>query len=73
MYRFNLEYFLLDKRITIHELASLLKIPVQSLYAIKNRKTIKLKMLRYLEQHFGDCSKYLVFNSEKLSQQMETI
>lgn len=69
MITFNFDQFLLDNRLGIYELADKSSIKVQTLYAVKNRGTIKMKFLRRLERHFGDLSKYIVTNSEQLLQQ----
>jgi len=65
MITFNFDQFLLDNRLGIYELADKSSIPVQTLYAIKNRGTVKIKFIRELERHFGDLSNYITINSKR--------
>lgn len=70
---FNFDQFLLDNRLGIYELAECANIPVQTLYAVKNRGTVKMKFIRRLEKKFGDLSTYITINSERSLQQKETV
>ncbi|MDQ7818806.1 MAG: hypothetical protein RDU14_17395 [Melioribacteraceae bacterium] len=82
MITFNFDQFLLDKRLGLYELASKTSIPVQTLYAVKNRGTVKMKFIRRLEKKFGDLTPYITItkqengysiNSEQLLPQKETV
>lgn len=56
---FRLKDFLRDKRVTTAELAKLLGVSGPGVVKMVYRGSIKLSVLRKLESHFGDCSKYL--------------
>lgn len=59
MLQFDLTTFLLDKRISLAEFASIAGCSIVGAYYMKNRGTIKPSTLRKLEEVYGDCSQYL--------------
>lgn len=64
MFNFNIDIFLIDKRLGILELSKKISVPFQSLYYAKKNQKISPKLLRKLEEKFGDCSNYIIKEEE---------
>lgn len=63
MYKFDFKMFLLENRKSLNDLAAELKIPYKTLSNVMKRGTIKPRLLKEIELHFGDCTKYLIINN----------
>jgi predicted transcriptional regulator len=56
---FDLQAFLLEKRLTPIEVATKLEVHIDTIYKIQKRGTVKMSFLKLLETHFGDCSQFI--------------
>ncbi len=61
---FRLKDFLKDRRLSTLELANLLGVTRFGVEKMALRGSIKVSILRKLESHFGDCSKYMNHESK---------
>jgi DNA-binding Xre family transcriptional regulator len=59
MFEFNLDQFLLDKRLGVYELSEQTGISFQTLYSVKSRGTARIRFIRQLENIYGDLSLYI--------------
>lgn len=66
--KFNLSKLLLDKRISVAELSSMVNVPYPSVWAMYKRSTIRVQFLRAIEAKLGDCSGYIITKSETLQE-----
>lgn len=66
-FNFNFDSFFIDNRISASELSEKMDINYSSVWAMVKRKSIKMAFLRQLESLFGDCSKYIIQDTQVIS------
>ena len=59
MVKFDFVKFLMDKRISAVELAKVLRVSYQSIITSKKRNTIKINILRRMEDIYGNLNNYI--------------
>jgi hypothetical protein len=60
MLKFNMKKMADDKRISLPDIAKVLKKPYQSIWYMSNKNTIKPNTLGKLEAVYGDLSGYVI-------------
>lgn len=67
MISFNMDAFLIEKRISILELSKKVSTPFQSLYYAKNNQKVSARLLRKMESNFGDLSNFIIRENHKVA------
>lgn len=58
--KFNFNLFLIEKRLTVKQLAEKTGVHADTIYKSIRNGSIKMRTLQLIELSFGDCSNYII-------------